>query len=554
MNKKSVVEDALFQIRNLEEALKENAKGILSSTMKNEISSLVKESLREQEEIDVEDEEVVEPEGQVDDVEDVDLGVEPMATDDMEDDDMEDMGMEDDDAIDMTGADMSDVIKVFKSMDDEDGVIVKRDANNNIRLSDSETGADYFIQLSEQYQDELDEQDDDLTLDETLYEIEMDDMDSRQDVYRPDVSDDEGWSDKETQRMWNEQDEDGIVYRPDVSDDEGWSDKETQRMWNEEMDMDMDMDPRRMSRRHSEMDETPMYEIEMDDMDSRQDVYRPDVSDDEGWSDKETQRMWNEEMDMDMDFEEMDMDPDPRGGRNSRHYEDMDIDHVMESKFKSKGVGMGSPKFKYGQVMDYKTTKQKEGKKMINTGSAKKFSYKDGENLDGEYRPIKKRRETTEASRTLGAGRKFGRNGLPKPKAAPRHISENEVELLKSKNEEYRKALNLFRTKLNEVAIFNSNLAYATRLFTEHSTTKQEKINILRRFDNVETLKESKSLYKSLKDEFSSEKTKENSINESFEKSVTKTPVSGSAVNLIESKTYENPQFLRMKDLMGKIK
>ena len=438
MNKKSVVEDALFQIQSLEEALKENAKGILSSTMKNEISSLVKESLREQEEIDVEDEEeVVEPEGQVDDVEDVDLGVEPMATDDdMEDDDIEDidMGMEDEDAIDMTGADMSDVIKVFKSMDDEDGVIVKRDANNNITLSDSETGADYFIQLSEQYQDELDEEDEDedeyegedLTLDEDLYEIEMDDF--------------------------------------------GMSDED-------------------------EAEE--------------------------------------------MDFEEMDEE---------------DMDHVMESKFKAKGVGMGSPKFKYGQVMDYKTTKQKEGKKMINTGSAKKFSYKDGENLDGEYRPIKKRRETTEASRTLGAGTKFGRKGLPKPKAAPQHISETEVELLKSKNEEYRKALNLFRTKLNEVAIFNSNLAYATRLFTEHSTTKQEKINILRRFDNVETLKESKSLYKSLKDEFSSEKTKENSINESFEKSVTKTPVSGSAVNLIESKTYENPQFLRMKDLMVKIK
>ncbi len=114
--------------------------------------------------------------------------------------------------------------------------------------------------------------------------------------------------------------------------------------------------------------------------------------------------------------------------------------------------------------------------------------------------------------------------------------------------------MNLFRTKLNEVAIFNSNLAYATRLFTEHSTTKQEKINILRRFDNVETLKESKNLYRTLKDEFSSETTKESPINESFEKVVSKTPVSGSAVNLIESKTYENPQFLRMKDLMGKIK
>jgi hypothetical protein len=354
----------------------------------------------------------------------------------------------------MTGADMSDVIKVFKSMDDEDGVIVKKDANNNITLSDTETGADYFIQLSEQYEEEELDEEDDLTLDETLYEIEMDDFEMSYD--------------------------------------------------------DMEDDDMGMSRRHHEMDETPMYETETDEV-----LYE-----------------------IEMDEEDMDEE---------------DMDHVMESKFKAKGMGMGSPKFKYGQTMDYKTTKQKEGKKMINTGSAKKFTYKDGENLDGEFRPIKKR-ETKEASRTLGAGTRFGRKGLPKPKAAPQHISETEVELLKSKNEEYRKALNLFRTKLNEVAVFNSNLAYATRLFTEHSTTKQEKINILRRFDNVETLKESKSLYKSLKDEFSSETTKESSLNESFEKAVTKTPVSGSAVNLIESKTYENPQFLRMKDLMGKIK
>jgi hypothetical protein len=477
MNKKSVVEDTLFQIKNLEQVLKENAKGILSSTMKDEISSLVKESLREQEEIDVEDpEEVVEPEGQEDDVEDIDLGAEPMDMEvDMEDDDVEDISMdsEDDDAIDMTGADMSDVIKVFKSMSDEDGVIVKKDANNNITLSDPETGADYFIQLSEQYQDELDKEED-LSLDETLYEIEMDDFD---------MSD---------YGMENDEFED-------------------------EEEMDFEEEPRHRSRRHREMEETPMYETETDEV-----LYEIEMDEEES------------------DKEEME--------------EGEDMDHVMEGKFKAKGMGMGSPKFKYGQTMDYKTTKQKEGKKMINTGSAKKFTYKDGENLDGEYRPIKKRKETTEASRTLGAGRKFGRKGLPKPKAAPQHISETEVELLKSKNEEYRKALNLFRTKLNEVAIFNSNLAYATRLFTEHSTTKQEKINILRRFDNVETLKESKSLYKTLKDEFSSETTKENSINESFEKSVTKTPVSGSAVNLIESKTYENPQFLRMKDLMGKIK
>jgi hypothetical protein len=91
-------------------------------------------------------------------------------------------------------------------------------------------------------------------------------------------------------------------------------------------------------------------------------------------------------------------------------------------------------------------------------------------------------------------------------------------------------------------------------LFTEHSTTKQEKINILRRVDKAETLKESKTLYKVIKDELGNEVVGEKTITESIERTVSKSPVTGSAVNLIESKTYENPQFLRMKDLMGKIK
>ena len=161
--------------------------------------------------------------------------------------------------------------------------------------------------------------------------------------------------------------------------------------------------------------------------------------------------------------------------------------------------------------------------------------------------------EAKEAARTLGNGKYWGRDGLPKPYAAPRHLKaesyERQIAELKEKNEEYKKALDLFRTKLNEVAIFNSNLAYATRLFTEHSTTKKEKINILKRFDNVETLKESKNLYRSIKNELVGS---ENVVTESVANKVQKTPQKGST-NLVESKTYENAQFLRMKDLMIKI-
>jgi hypothetical protein len=55
-----------------------------------------------------------------------------------------------------------------------------------------------------------------------------------------------------------------------------------------------------------------------------------------------------------------------------------------------------------------------------------------------------------------------------------------------------------------------------------------------------------------LKDELGRTETKK--VNESFEKKINNTVSSGSSSTLIESKTYENPQFLRMKDLMAKIK
>ena len=169
---------------------------------------------------------------------------------------------------------------------------------------------------------------------------------------------------------------------------------------------------------------------------------------------------------------------------------------------------------------------------------------------------MRKEVEAKESSRTLGVGKSHGRNGLPKPRTYSSHVKlesyNKEIEVLREKNEEYKKALDFFRTKLNEVAVFNSNLAYATRLFTEHTTTKQEKINILRRFDSAESIKESKALYKTIKEELSGSFVG-NNITESIERVIEKEQSSGSAVNLIESKTYENPQFLRMKDIMAKI-
>jgi len=499
-------------MRNVEEAIAQNAKGILASTMKEEINQLVKESLSEQ---DMEDEVELDT--------DIDMDVPVDNEDDMEMDMDFDMDMDmdsEESPIDLTDASDEEILKVFKAMGEEDGIIVKRDGED-IHLSDTDTDSEYLVKLGESEEDEEE-------LDETMH---MDEMDvDTEDVINAIFS------------------KDGDVEDIDMEDEEVMYEIE----FNEEEDDDM-----------MEQEDDDMMEEEDDDM-------------------------------MEQEDDEEDLDESYNHRRSVRE---------GKSTVKPKGVGIGSgPKFTYkDKAKGGFDDKKKEGPKSVGTGKPK-FEYKKGENMEQKSKVVKaetkegqgykdkederlamkhgkiaskdlkttkarrddagfEKRETKEAARTYGMGSKEGR-GLRKGITNNRNYvygkngvkvesTESEVNVLREKNEEYRKALNIFREKLNEVAIFNSNLAYATRLFTEHSTTKKEKINILRRFDNVDTLKESKSLYRSIKDELS--KTESTPINESVEVKLNKSVSTGSSTTLIESKTYENPQFLRMKDLMSKL-
>ena len=504
---KTLVQEALIQMKQVEDVIAENAKGILASTMKEEINQLVKESLSEQEEEDeVELDADVDTDADNDEMDmdmDMDMG--------SEDDDMEfdmDMDMDSEESpIDLTGASDEEILRVFKAMGEDDGIIVKKDGEN-IHLSDDDADVEYLVKLGESEEDEL-MQDEEMSYEETDESVD--------DVINAIFSDS------------------GDVSDVDSSD--------------------------------IDMEDEVVYEITLDE-------------EDDDMMEEESDEMMEEESDEMME-----------------EYED----EMKNETYKPKGVGIGSgPKFSYkDKAKGGFNEKKKEGPKSVGTGKAK-FDYKKGENMEGKSKTVKaetkegdygmnkgdkskthkgdkdyttkkgdtlkrkafEKEETKEAARTYGMGSKEGR-GLRKGITNNRNYvygkggvkvestTSEEVRMLREKNEEYRKALNVFREKLNEVAIFNSNLAYATRLFTEHSTTKKEKLNILRRFDDVETLKESKNLYKSIKEELSKVETK--SINESVGEKLNKTVSTGSSTTLIESKTYENPQFLRMKDLMGKI-
>jgi hypothetical protein len=454
MSEKSILEQALLQVQTLEEAVKQNAKGILASTMKEELSDLLKESLEEEEKVAKDDEskdpmdEQPTPDEEEDDMSDEDAEADDAEADDAENDtnldnedptkgiddmdsdsesddtdtSMDDFGSDDsdeeesdnDDVMDMTGASDEEVLKVFKAMKPEDGIVVKKDGNNVT----FDTGEDEFI-------------------------IKLD-------------GDDDDSSD----------------------DDFGGMDS----------GMDSDVD--------SEMEEESLYEIELDET-ALKGLSKP---------------------------------------------------KKVEPK-ESALAGLSKPKKvepKESALAGLSKPKKVEPKEEALAGLKNPKKVEPKEEKEEE---VDEASHLTYAADVRGASRQGKKYKAGRPED-PQGLNE-EVENLKKQNAEYKKALVLFKDKLNEVAVFNANLAYATRLFTEHSTTKQEKLTILKRFDGISTLSEAKNLFSQIKTELG---TKTN-VTESVVEKISNAPSTSSSQEVLsESKAYENPQFKRMKDLMSKIK
>jgi len=434
MSKKSILEQALLQVQDLEEAVKANAKGILASTMKEELNDVLNESM-EQEEVElstkedeqdmpvseqgIDDEEGNDDETSINDepADDVDPDMEDEEGEDESDDELsiddedEDFSLPmdseeegEDEVLDMTDASDDEVLKVFKSMKPEDGIVVKRDGDN-VELEDGDD--EYIIKLD----------DEESEVEETEYNEEV----SEEDVEESEVS---------------------------------------------ETDMEEEVSEEEVS----ETDDT-VYEIELEDV-SEEEVSEEEVSEEEV-SEKEIDESEVSEEEMDEEVSE----------EEESHEEE--VDEAARTKSNVHGDKGGANR----------------------AGIKSKTKYKAGA------------------------------------------INE-EVETLRKQNGEYKKALVLFKEKLNEVAVFNANLAYATRLFTEHSTTRQEKLNILKRFDSVTSLTESKSTYKVIEGELGSKQN----VTESVAKAIVSTPTSSSSQEVLsETKAYESPQFKRMKDLMSKL-
>ena len=223
----SIVEETLLQMKSIEEAISENAKGILASTMKEEISELVRESLNGPRKKSLyeqpEQGDKMAPEGDID-VEDTEYGTEEEEVDaevdvDGEEIDFSAMGTEgpadnEDEMppLDMTGSSPEEVLKVWKAMGDEDGIIIKKDGDF-VHLTDTNTNNDYMISLGGE-SNNIEAMPMDTANESVIYELVFEEEEKNSEMYEYEMyeGDDNGDDDDDDDK------EDEVVYELEVQE------------------------------------------------------------------------------------------------------------------------------------------------------------------------------------------------------------------------------------------------------------------------------------------------------------------------------------------------
>jgi hypothetical protein len=228
--KKSILEEALLDIKNIEGALNANTKEILRSVAKEEIDSVVKESIMDEADFEEEDIEAPEtPEMGGDDM-GAQMGTDIDGLDDIEGSDEvgtgmdSDMGMNTDvlggDDMDMTASTDDDVIAIYKKLSGEDEIEIIGD---EIHLNVSEPG-EYVVKMNnkgasagiEDFDDEEDSEELDLDGlgDDDSEELDLDGMGDDEDEdedeadYEIEMGDEEEDEDEESEESEESEEED----------------------------------------------------------------------------------------------------------------------------------------------------------------------------------------------------------------------------------------------------------------------------------------------------------------------------------------------------------
>jgi hypothetical protein len=124
------------------------------------------------------------------------------------------------------------------------------------------------------------------------------------------------------------------------------------------------------------------------------------------------------------------------------------------------------------------------------------------------------------------------------------------LEALQNENKQLKQIAETMRDRLNEAVVINSSLGKIIKLVTENTTTRDEKINSVNRFNEVQSVKESNQLYESI----SKELKNAHPINNTVDNAVNGEMLAESKKqNVVETQLYESDDLSSTRDLMHRL-
>lgn len=506
---KNIVSEALLELDSLKEAFKESSK----SSLKNMLGEAVKDVLRESIEDEKDEDDEYEVEESTDDKNENNDSSEKSGdvSEDMNNDEMsqENPGMEnpdmnqtdgmeqnqaantqeapmngegeqagddwsqfsqyqtgDDNTYDLTGEqDYSQIVKVYKLMQDTDQVVVKKEGNT-VQLTDGGTGAEYVIDLSGDDEEPMEGQGEEMT-EGVIKEGYFDDDDD----YGIDTSF-----------------EDEIIrnarkFRPSKKDLK---------------DLEDDLEPAGFE------DEIEIEDEPLDD----------EISDEPRFDESKKRRKTMKEnkqlvFEVDLGYTDNYQSKDPVQGLNNS-------EPSKSGKSWEKGVPTGTEKPWAGSSKDKsepfeKTVNEEEVDECGIGGCAPSEEpvVDEGTNVGGAVQqrsnskshiPDNRKEHGPKNKRHVSAGGNYEEmiESYKKEIAKLKKINE----AYKKENAQLKECAKELGNNIKESYVVNTNLAKITRLFTENVVNQQERINIVNRFANeAKTVEQSNALYESINNE-----------------------------------------------------
>ena len=504
VNKKSISSQALLEMNEIKNAIKEESK----NTIKTMLSEAVKEALRESIDNDDDDMEILDddkeccPEcgkcgdeckcekkgakgkddkksekkdsGELDEVGDEEeVPANAQATQDPamnaqaqaapqapaqgegvegQDDFMAQYQAGDEDTLDLTGEqDIQNVLKVYKALSDDDQVVVKQDGNK-VSLQDNGTGAEYII---------------DLGTDEA------------------DASAEPAMGDGEAEQLAEEIDGDNFEENPD------------------------------------EMKDETLFEIDLGYTDNYQD--KDPIAGLSNSEPSKSGRSWHKGVPTGTEKpwagKGTEKKGDPFGKSVNENLTQLDDDYFAAGL---NGTGVAEVEVEDGMPFDKKVGNVDENFTFAKGQKRKKVKTK-SPNSGDENAP--------EKSKSISVGTQY-------------EAEMNEaIKKLKAKNQKLNEAVKELHKGLKEAYMTNVNLGKITKLFLENTTTQAEKLNIVERFSNeAKTPKQAQALYESISKELSKKTVvDEGKVTEKTVVTESKAPV------------YKSQDLLNTIDLMNRV-